>query len=129
MLKDFFGGFDDLRVSEAELPDLLATAATVTARAVKAGADLLPERAGRVIVSGGGLMNASIMRELGRLFDPVPVVGLGAGEGSEGIDPDAKEAVAFAVLADRAVAGLPGNVPAATGASEPVVLGKVSVCS
>ncbi|MCK4410222.1 MAG: anhydro-N-acetylmuramic acid kinase, partial [Candidatus Eisenbacteria sp.] len=43
-----------------------------------------------------------------------------------GMDPDVKEAVAFAVLADRAVAGEPGNVPAATGASGPVVLGKFS---
>ena len=42
------------------------------------------------------------------------------------MNPDAKEAVAFAVLADRTLAGLPGNVPAATGASRPVVLGKIS---
>ena len=69
-----------------------------------------------------------MMSELKRLFDPCPVVGLGeaGGDDTAGLDPDAKEAVAFAVLADRAVAGEPGNVPAATGASGPVVLGKFS---
>ena len=38
---------------------------------------------------------------------------------------DAKEAVAFALLADRAARGLPGNVPKATGAREAVVLGTI----
>jgi anhydro-N-acetylmuramic acid kinase len=68
------------------------------------------------------------MAELGSLLAPCPVVAMGdPGPGqSLGMDPDAKEAVAFAVLADRAIAGEPGNVPAATGASKPVVLGKIS---
>ena len=39
---------------------------------------------------------------------------------------DAKEAVGFALLGDRTVRGLPGNVPSATGASHPVVLGTIS---
>jgi len=114
-------------LSSGELPGLLATAAAVTARSIRAGADHLSGDPARVLVSGGGLANAAIMRELARAFDPCPVAGLGAGEGAEGIDPDAKEAVAFAVLADRTVAGLPGNVPAATGALRPVVLGKLSL--
>ena len=69
-----------------------------------------------------------MMSELALLFDPCPVIGLGeaGADGAPGMNPDAKEAVAFAVLADRAVAGEPGNVPAATGASGPVVLGKFS---
>jgi anhydro-N-acetylmuramic acid kinase len=114
-------------LGEEDLPDLLATAAAVTARAVRAGADHLSGSPGGVIVSGGGLSNGAIMRELARLFAPVPVTGLGEGQGAEGMAPDAKEAVAFAVLADRTVAGLPGNVPAATGASRAVVLGKLSL--
>jgi anhydro-N-acetylmuramic acid kinase len=43
-----------------------------------------------------------------------------------GIPSQAKEAVAFALLAYHTVHGLPGNVPSATGAKRPVVLGKVS---
>jgi anhydro-N-acetylmuramic acid kinase len=43
-----------------------------------------------------------------------------------GIDPDAKEAVAFAVLAYETWNRRPSNLPSATGASRPAVLGKLS---
>ena len=43
-----------------------------------------------------------------------------------GLDVDAKEALAFAVLADRTMHGLPGNLPSVTGARRAVVLGKIS---
>ncbi len=43
-----------------------------------------------------------------------------------GIPSQAKESVAFALLAWLTHFGLPGNVPAATGASHPVILGKIS---
>ncbi len=42
-----------------------------------------------------------------------------------GISADAREAVAFAVLARETVRGAAGNVPSATGADHPVVLGKI----
>jgi len=42
-----------------------------------------------------------------------------------GIASRAKEAVAFAILANETVAGNPSNVPSATGAAHPVVLGKL----
>jgi anhydro-N-acetylmuramic acid kinase len=44
-----------------------------------------------------------------------------------GLDPDAKEAVAFAVLANETLFGRPGNVPGATGAVGPRILGKLVV--
>jgi anhydro-N-acetylmuramic acid kinase len=43
-----------------------------------------------------------------------------------GVPADAKEAFAFAFLAHQTLCGLPGNVPAATGASHPVVLGTIT---
>jgi anhydro-N-acetylmuramic acid kinase len=43
-----------------------------------------------------------------------------------GLDVDAKEAVAFAVLADCTMHGRPGNLPSVTGARRPVVLGNIS---
>jgi anhydro-N-acetylmuramic acid kinase len=42
-----------------------------------------------------------------------------------GLPVDAKEAIAFAVLADRTLHGLPGNLPSVTGARREVVLGKL----
>jgi anhydro-N-acetylmuramic acid kinase len=43
-----------------------------------------------------------------------------------GIDPDAKEAIAFALLAYETWRDRPSNVPSATGAKHPTVLGKIS---
>ena len=122
-------GTNIARLAQSQLSDLLATAVSVSARSIRDAVRFLPVDPSRVIVSGGGLKNLALMSELKRLFDPCPVVGLGevGADGTPGMDPDAKEAMAFAVLADRAVAGEPGNVPAATGASGPVVLGKFSM--
>jgi len=114
---------DPATLEDPELADLLATAARVTAESIRGGAESVPPDppVTEVVVSGGGLRNEAIMAGLSELFAPVPVVGLSA----LGWDPDAKEAVGFAVLANETLAGRPGNVPAATGASRPVVLGKV----
>jgi len=45
--------------------------------------------------------------------------------GDFGIDPDAKEAVSFAILSWATLKGIPNNVPAATGATKPAFLGKI----
>jgi anhydro-N-acetylmuramic acid kinase len=75
-------------------------------------------------VAGGGAKNAALMAMLREGFAPTgvklrPMEDLG-------IPAQAKEAVAFALLAWLTWNGLPGNVPSATGAQRPVVLGKVS---
>jgi len=118
-----FPGRSPADLDDGELADLLATAARVTAESIRRGADLLPADPPvvDVVVSGGGVRNGAIMTGLSELFGPAPVVTLA----SLGWDPDAKEAVGFAVLANETLAGRPGNVPAATGASRPVVLGKI----
>jgi anhydro-N-acetylmuramic acid kinase len=74
-----------------------------------------------VVVSGGGVRNAALMRRLSALFSPVSVTALEA----HGMDSKAREAVAFALLGVQAVRGIPSNVPSATGARRPVVLGKI----
>ncbi|MBD3349342.1 MAG: anhydro-N-acetylmuramic acid kinase [Candidatus Eisenbacteria bacterium] len=106
----------------APLRDLLATAALVTARGVSDATRSFLPRVEEVVASGGGTSNRAIMECLRRLFDPVPVVGLEA----LGMDPDAKEAVGFAVLARETLRGRPGNLPGATGALARTVLGKIS---
>ena len=44
-----------------------------------------------------------------------------------GIDVDAKEAIAFAILANETMLGNPSNLPSVTGANRPVLLGKVTL--
>lgn len=102
--------------------DLLASLTRFVAAAIAGGLRRWAgEAVDEVIVSGGGARNRTLMRALRELLAPVPVRSLE----ELGMDPDAKEAVAFAVLANETLFGHPGNVPGATGAAGPRVLGKV----
>jgi len=64
--------------------------------------------------------NRQIMRRLEELLPGIDVVS----SAHFGVDPDAKEAIAFAVLAYEFVSGRAGNLPKATGARRAVLLGK-----
>lgn len=106
--------------------DVVATVTQLTALTI---ADayrrfLPPPRSGvaEVYVSGGGAQNPTLMEWLTRLLRPWPV----RPHEELGIPGAAKEAVAFAVLAALAAWRVPGNLPQVTGASRPVVLGKVA---
>lgn len=114
------------RSSDAGPGDLLATATELTARTVaEAILGHSPGRppVGRVVVSGGGVHNPALMDRLHERLMPIPVVTLEA----LGIPPDAKEALAFAVLANESVHGIKANVPGVTGARRSVVLGEVTL--
>jgi len=69
----------------------------------------------------GGAHNRLLMKRLAELLPHLTV------ELSDryGLPVDAKEAIAFAILADRTLHGLPGNLPSVTGARRAVVLGKI----
>ena len=82
------------------------------------------DRVDLVLEAAGSAHNDTLMASLRKRLEPVPVRDL---EAVSGIPGDAKEAVAFAVLANEAIHGHPANVPAATGAGRPVVLGKITV--
>lgn len=102
--------------------DLLATAIECTARAVAlacAQAPLAGQPLDAVYVSGGGRHNATLLARLATLLQPVAVRGFE----TLGLDPDAKEAVDFAVLANEALHGRAANVLGVTGASRPCILG------
>jgi len=93
--------------------------ATLIALSASSIADAIRGRADEVLVCGGGVHNRELMRQI---RCRLPGIAL-ASTGSAGLDPDWVEAVAFAWLAMRTTHGLPGNLPAVTGASRPAVLG------
>lgn len=104
--------------------DWLATLTAFTARAIAEGLErfALPlTPVDEVWVSGGGAHNLHLMRLLGEALPGIKVDKLD----SLGISADAKEAVAFAVLANETLMDRPGNLPAATGAQRGAVLGKI----
>ena len=78
-------------------------------------------RIDEVIASGGGIRNPELARRLRDALDPA----LLRTSAEFGIDSDAKEAIAFAILACESFHGRPANLPSATGARHPCVLGKV----
>jgi anhydro-N-acetylmuramic acid kinase len=75
-----------------------------------------------VLLSGGGARNPVLVAHLRETLAPLPVRILD----EAGMPAEAKEAAAFALLASETLAGVPSNVPAATGAARRVVLGKVT---
>lgn len=101
--------------------DVQATLLELTATSVAEA--LLREQPGtrRVLVCGGGVHNPLLMARLAAQLPGIVV------ESTEalGLDPDYIEAMGFAWLARRTLAGLPGNLPAVTGASGPRVLGAI----
>ncbi len=99
---------------QASLLDLTATSiADAVAQAAPTNTQLL--------VCGGGRLNGAL---LDRLRDLLPQNHIQPSE-AVGIDGDSLEAAAFAWLACRTLAGLHGNVPAVTGATNDVVLGGI----
>jgi len=103
--------------------DVVATITEFTARSI---ADQIPRflpDATTVIVSGGGVHNTWLMTRLQALLAPRTVVR----SDIMGIPSDAKEAMCWAFLAWRTMAGRPGNVPTVTGASRAAVLGTIAL--
>jgi len=113
---------DKLRITGLPVPDLIATATVLTAATIAVGIEKSAPDTDEVIVSGGGIHNRQLMVQI-EAFLPNCRVTTSA---EFGVDPDAKEAIAFAVLAHRTWRRQPGNLPSATGASHPVMLGKVT---
>jgi anhydro-N-acetylmuramic acid kinase len=111
-----------LRKTQLPVPDLIATATVLTASTIAMAINRFAPGAEEIIVSGGGVHNTQLMVQI-EAFLPACRVTTTA---EFGIDPDAKEAIAFAMLAYRTWKRQTGNLPRATGARHPVVLGKVT---
>jgi anhydro-N-acetylmuramic acid kinase len=108
-----------MKRSGTPFPELIATATALTAATIAAG---VRNGAGDLIVAGGGVHNRQLMAQLAALL-PNLTFHTSAGFG---IDPDAKEAIAFAVLAYRTWRRRPSNMPSATGAKHEAILGSIT---
>jgi len=120
---------DFLRQSAHLSPaDALATAVRLTVDSIaRALRDFLPCLPDRLIAGGGGTHNRALMDGLRRALPSVTVETHDTFPTSAGIIPaGAKESLAFALLAAARMHGIPANVPAATGARGPRLLGAVT---
>jgi anhydro-N-acetylmuramic acid kinase len=104
--------------------DLVATLTAFTARSIVEAyrAWVLPRGLDEVFLVGGGVRNPALVQAIEQGLDSVQVK-----NGMElGVDPDAREALAFAFLAWAHVHGIAGNIPSVTGAEAPRVLGSMT---
>jgi anhydro-N-acetylmuramic acid kinase len=104
--------------------DAVATATALTAESIgraieRWGKD---DGAAEVVISGGGAKNPALVERLAAKIQPRPVVLFD----QVFFNGEAKEAVAFAFLGMQTVSGKPGNLPAATGARGPRILGHIT---
>jgi anhydro-N-acetylmuramic acid kinase len=117
----------------ARKPDVVATATALTAHSIADAVHrfVMPRFSPRrttdkrqMIVSGGGAKNPTLMA---MLRDEIAILGIELRFSDDfGLPAEAKEAVAFALLAHETWHRRPSNVPAATGARRTAILGKIS---
>ena len=106
--------------------DIMATATALTVETIGLAYEqwILPHgQVGTVILGGGGVHNATLVRWLGERLAPAQMTTHAA----FGLPNDAKEAVAFAILAYETLNGRPTNMPDATGATGSAILGKIAL--
>lgn len=109
------------RVQALAPADVQATLLELTVRSVAEAIELHAPEAAEVLACGGGVHNGALMRRLRERLAPRTLASTASG----GVDPDYLEAIAFAWLARQRLQGLPGNLPAVTGAHGPRVLGAI----
>ena len=112
------------RRNGARAEDVLRTTTELTAISIVRSIErwVFPRfRPAELIVSGGGVHNRLLMNRIAAELKGVAILGSKA----LGVPEDAKEAMAFAILAYETFHGRPANLPSATGARHPVVLGKL----
>jgi anhydro-N-acetylmuramic acid kinase len=105
-------------------PDILATATYFTAKTIEVNIrHFLPSLPEKLIVGGGGSYNLTLMKHLQSSLSNCQVLT----NEDIGLNSSAKEAIAFAILGNETLSYQCNNVPTATGASHPVIMGKISM--
>lgn len=100
----------------------IATITALTAQSIAQAYRMFLGPVDEIIVGGGGAHNHTLLRMLSEALPQTTVSTMQ----TYGIDPDAKEAIAFALLGYTTLHGWPNNVPSATGAAHPAVLGSIT---
>jgi len=122
---DFISGvLDTAQRYDITVEDLLATATAFTAESIaESYREFLPpeHKIEEVILGGGGSYNATLRRMLKSRLPGLPIYL----HEDFGIYGEAKEAIAYAILANESMLGRASNLPRATGASHPRPLGKI----
>ncbi|MDR6553321.1 anhydro-N-acetylmuramic acid kinase [Paenibacillus qinlingensis] len=106
--------------------DIVATATAFTAHSIARGYQdfIFPQSdIAEVIISGGGAHNRTLLNMLGELLPNQTILT----SDELGISADAKEAMLFALLGNSFIQGEPNNIPAATGAVRPTIMGKLAL--
>lgn len=121
--REMFGGqFLSNYAPRLKGEDLVATLTWLTAYTIHRNCVRFVRRIPKeVIIGGGGVFNRTLMKHLVSLFPDSSVVSIE----KHGIHPQAKEPLAFAFFAERALKGLPNHLAPVTGAKRTAVLGKI----
>lgn len=109
-------------LEKLSIEDGCATLTELSAASVSGAIDGLGMSEGRVLCSGGGARNLALLRRLAARLPRARVEPTDA----VGINGDAKEAIAFAVLGYETLRGRAANVPRVTGASRAAPLGAIA---
>ncbi len=116
--------YKELKQDGIDVHDAIATITAFTAKSISDSYSKYIQPSYKiceVVVSGGGVCNPVLFQFLKDYLVDISIRKVD----DFGIPSGAKEALAFAILANETVSGNPGNVPSATGAKESVVLGKI----
>lgn len=113
-----------LSFGDYPLVDVLTTATAFTAESIALSLRRFsPRMPARLVAAGGGSRNPTLLRFLQEALPDCKV----QIQEDLGLDSDAKEAVAFAILANEALFGVCNNAPSATGAKHGVVMGRINL--
>ncbi len=116
--------YKELIRDNIDVYDAIATITAFTAKSISDSYEKYIQpyyKISEVVMSGGGVHNPVLFQFLKGYLENIRISKVD----DFGIPSDAKEALAFAILANETISGNPGNIPSATGAKESVVLGKI----